>query len=64
MIIVTSKKRSKIVPRRKKKSSKKKDTSYVEYKHYADLKPVSEQIAPMNGKTMKKLKHLSRFKKN
>lgn len=63
MIVLTSKKRANIFPRRKKKTSKKKDISYVEYKHYADIKPVSEKIAPFNQKTMKRIKHLSRFKK-
>jgi len=63
MFVLTSKKRSNIFPRRKKKTSKKKDTSYVEYKHYADIKPVSEKIVPFNQKAMKKITRLSRFKK-
>lgn len=55
-----------VLPPRKKKSSRKKDTSYVEYKHYADLKPVSAKIAPMDKKTkktLKKIKYTSSFKK-
>ena len=59
MISLSLKKKS----RRKKKAPKKKDTSYVEYKHYADLKPVSEKIAPFNQKSMKKINRLTRLKK-
>lgn len=66
MIVLPSRKNSHISPRRKKKSSKKKDTSYVEYKHYADFKPVSAKIAPVDKKTkkaLKKLRYSSSFKK-
>lgn len=58
MIIIPSSKKPHIYPRSKNKSSKKKDTSYVEYKHYADLKPISTKIAPMTKKTKKALKKI------
>lgn len=38
----------------------------VEYKHYADLKPVSAKIAPVDKKTekaLKKMKYASSLKK-
>ena len=66
MIVLPSRKKSHISLRRKKKSSKNKDTSYVEYKHYADLKPVSPKIAPVDNKTkkaLKKMKYTGSFKK-
>lgn len=65
MIGVSSRKKSPFFPRSK-KSSKKKDISYVEYKHYADLKSVSAKIPPVDNKTkkaLKKMKYVSSFKK-
>lgn len=56
MIVLPSRKKPHSFPRRKKKASKKKDTSYVEYKHYTDLKPVRAKIAPVDKKTKKALK--------